>query len=148
MVMHDWSVPADQDVEDMTVVKRANPLSTITVEELAKKRRSPSMTVQHWRRFVCNQAVRTEDTAVDPPSGRRRQPGARSRRASLSTVGLDLGWRHDTTAIVPLWMPEPEHRQFGLPTILTPPRDGTSMKPKKVKRRVSRLNDRTRSSGW
>jgi hypothetical protein len=91
----------------------ANPLSTITRDELAKKRRSPSMTVQHWRRFVCNQAVGRRRHGDRPV----RVGGAGSEEqipeGEPVAVGLDLGWRHDTTAIVPLWMPEPEHRQFG-----------------------------------
>jgi phage terminase large subunit-like protein len=52
VVLHDWSVPKGADVNDMSVVKAANPLSTITEDVLAGKRRSPSMTDTHWRRFA------------------------------------------------------------------------------------------------
>jgi hypothetical protein len=95
-VIHDWSVPPEADVEDMAVVKQANPLSTITPESLLKKRRSPVMTETHWRRFVCNQAVRGEETAIQPSGvgglGRRRHSG---RFAGVAWRRFRLEARHD-----------------------------------------------------
>lgn len=45
-------------------MKQANPFSGITVESLARKRSSPTMTLQHWRRFVCNLATRSTAAAI------------------------------------------------------------------------------------
>ncbi len=43
-------------------------------------------------------------------------------------VGIDLGWKHDCTALVPVWRPERETVvQVHPPVILTPPGDGTSL---------------------
>jgi phage terminase large subunit-like protein len=132
-VLHDWSVPRDADVEDLEVVKRANPLSTITVETLQKKRSSPTMTGTHWRRFVCNQAVRTEETAINPAEWGKLGTGRDIPDGSPVWLGVDFGWKHDTTAIVPLWLAEPDRRVFGVPTILVPPRDGSFLEPAEVK---------------
>lgn len=133
VVIHDFSVPQGQNVEDMEVVKRANPLHAISLEDLGKKRRSPAMTLNHWRRFCCNQAVRSEIGAIDPVEWAKAGTDERIPEGAEVSLGLDLGWRHDTTAIVPLWMPESERRLIGRPTILVPPRDGSTLAPTKVK---------------
>jgi hypothetical protein len=44
-------------------------------------------------------------------------------------VGLDLGWKHDTTAAVPLWVRDPEYRLLGPTAIVVPPRNGNTMMP-------------------
>jgi phage terminase large subunit-like protein len=131
-VIHDWSVPPEADVEDMSVVKQANPLSTITPESLLKKRRSPVMTETHWRRFVCNQAVRGEETAIQPSEWAALASGDIP-EGSPVWLGVDFGWKHDTTAIVPLWFEDLEHRHFGVPSILVPPRDGSFLEPAMIK---------------
>jgi phage terminase large subunit-like protein len=132
-VLHDWSVPTNADVSDLEVVKAANPLSTITVESLAKKRSSPTMTETHWRRFVCNQAVRGEDTAIDPAEWSRLGTDEEIPDGSPVWLGVDFGWKHDTTAIVPLWIKDDEHRIIGQPRILVPPRDGSFLNPGLIK---------------
>lgn len=142
-VIHDWSVPRGEDVTDMAVVKRANPLSTITPQSLAKKYASPTMTETHWRRFVCNQAVRGEETAINSQEWALLGSGEEIPDGELVDVGVDLGWKHDTTAIVPLWMPEPERRVVGEPQILTPPRDGTSLDPSVIKHAFREIHERT-----
>jgi hypothetical protein len=48
-------------------------------------------------------------------------------RAQRDLTGIDLGWKWDTTAIVPLWEAPEEKWRYGRPCILTPPRDGTSL---------------------
>lgn len=142
MVIHDWAVPTGHDVEDMSVVKCANPLEQITEDDLRKKRNSPAMTLNHWLRFVCNQAVRTEESAIDP-----REWGALGEESCLPAgvvvdVGADFGWKHDTTALVPLWLDGPDRRVFGVPEILVPPRDGSILSPQKVKEAFLRINGR------
>jgi phage terminase large subunit-like protein len=141
-VLHDWSVPKTADVEDMTVVKQANPLLTITLETLAKKRRSPVMTETHWRRFVCNQAVRGEETAINPSEWGGLGTDEEIPAGANVWVGVDFGWKHDTTAIVPLWVRDSEFRLFGPPEILVPPRDGSFLDPELIKQAFRDMNDR------
>ena len=44
-------------------------------------------------------------------------------------LGADFGWKWDTTALAPLWIPSLDRRVFGGPVVLEPPRDGTSLSP-------------------
>jgi phage terminase large subunit-like protein len=45
LALHEYAVPQDGDVEDMAVVKAANPFSLITEDSLAAKRATPTMTL-------------------------------------------------------------------------------------------------------
>jgi phage terminase large subunit-like protein len=139
MVLHDWSVPADEDVEDMKAVAEANPFSGVTEESLTRKRSSPTMTLAHWRRFVCNQAVRQEGTAVTEAEWATAGVDDEIPADAGVTIGIDLGWKWDTTALVPLWMPDRETRLLGDPGVLEPPRDGTSLHPREVQQALRGL---------
>src|SRR6185312_9615855 len=107
---------------------RANPLSTVTVETLAAKRASPSMTAAHWRRFTCNVATRTDDAAVGEAEWLAAALDFTPEAGTHCDIGIDVGWKKDVTAIVPLFSIE-EGYLLGAPTILTPPRDGSSLRP-------------------
>jgi phage terminase large subunit-like protein len=131
MVLHDWSLRPDDDVEDLELVKRANPLSTVTIETLAAKRASPSMTVAHWRRFTCNLATRVDEAAVGEQEWMAAALDCLIEDGVPCDVGLDIGWKRDATAIVPLFSIEEGHL-LGTPSILTPPRDGSSLRPEQI----------------
>src|SRR5207253_2353154 len=66
IVLHEWAVPDEADPDDIEAVKAANPFSGISVEMLREKRASPTMTVHHWLRFVCNRPTRDGDTWLGP----------------------------------------------------------------------------------
>lgn len=134
-------VPGD-DVEDLDLVKTANPLSTVTVEQLAGKRSDPTWSRQHWSRFTCGIPQRDRDSAVSAEEWRGLRKTLIPKREPIM-AGLDLGWKHDTTAISPFWMPEPTRRVFGKPEILTPPRDGTtSLQPQAIRDAFLRIHER------
>jgi phage terminase large subunit-like protein len=57
VLLHDWAVPEGADLTDFEVVKQANPLKWVTVEDLKEKYEDPDMTLLHWRRFTCNLAA-------------------------------------------------------------------------------------------
>jgi len=141
-VIHDWSVPADADVEDMGVVKRANPLSTVTAAELGRKRASPAMTAAHWRRFVCNQVVRGDFSAVGEAEWAAAASDDPIPEGVPVYAGLDVGWKWDTTAVVPVWVPGLEDRRIGVPEVLVPPRDGRSMSPQLIHDALRRVHAR------
>lgn len=130
LVLHEWAVPENGDVENMAVVKRANPFSGVTVESLRAKRSTPTMTLPHWRRFVCNLATRAGNAAVTEAEWEKAESrGEQIPPGEPIWLGLDIGWKWDTTAMVPLWMPDLEHRLLGPASVITPPRDGTSTDP-------------------
>lgn len=140
--LHEYAVPEDGDIEDLAVVKLANPFSAITVEQLAAKRSTPTMTPQHWSRFVCNLATRSEAAAIQESEWLNAyEPGGIPDGASVS-LGMDFGWKWDTTAIVPLWWDSDEHRVFGPATVIEPPRDTSSLHPSVVKRAVEEMCSR------
>ncbi len=149
LILHEWAVPEGGDVEDMRLVKAANPLKAITVPMLTEKRASPTMTLGHWRRFVCNLPTRSEDAAITeaewyaadiakaPPDWPREIP-----EGEPIWVGLDVAWKYDTTAIVPFWMPDSEHRLLGPAVILVPPRDGNTLDPDLIEAEFTKLHAR------
>lgn len=127
IILHEYAVPEEGDVEDIALVKRANPFSGITEEMLAEKLASPTMVRPHWCRFVCNLPTRSVDAAIteaewaDAKTTEAIPPGV------PVWVGLDVAWKFDTTAIVPLWWKSQTERILGAATVLVPPRDGNSL---------------------
>jgi phage terminase large subunit-like protein len=140
--LHEWAVPEGADVEDITVVKAANPFSGVTVEALREKRSSPTMTLSHWRRFVCNLPTRSDQSAITEAEWHGARTEERIPAGEPVAAGLDVAWKWDTTALVPLWMPDPEFRLLGPAAIMEPPRDGTSMSPDEPKRALLELHER------
>jgi Phage terminase-like protein, large subunit len=133
---HEHALEEGGDPEDMEAVKRANPLPSITVDTLAAKRRSPTMSPSHWARFVCNVPTRPDSAAISELEWMNAQTDERIPEGSEVWLGLDLGWKWDTTAIVPLWWRDDDFRLLGDPVILEPPRTGQMMHPSVVKRAI------------
>ena len=141
-VLHDWSLPENDDPEDFEAVKRTNPFSGITVEALREKFNSPTMTIQHWRRFVCNLPTRSEYAAIQEAEWFAAQVSDDIPVGERVWVGGDVAWKWDTTAFVPLWIKSDHYRLFGTPKILVPPRDGTSLDPDKAEQALIDINER------
>jgi phage terminase large subunit-like protein len=129
LVLHEWAVPEDGDVEDLDLVKAANPFSGITVESLRKKRASPTMTLAHWRRFVCDLPTRSVSSAITEAEWFAAGVDDEIPAGEPIWLGIDLAFKFDCTALVPLWWRDDEYRLLGPATILTPPRDGNSLNP-------------------
>lgn len=141
-ILHDWAVPQGANVEDMDVVKAANPFSGITLTLLKQKRTDPSTTLTHWRRFVCNQATRSILSAITPEEWQARRTEEEIPAGEPVWVGADFGWKWDTTALTPLWMPSQDKRVFDRVEIIVPPRDGFSTPPEDVQAAFLRIHER------
>lgn len=125
VVLHQWAVPAEDDPEDLEVVKAANPFSGITVEMLTAKRQSPTMTLHHWLRFVCNRPTQDSDVWLG-------QNGAAVWAAlndpwefedgAPTWVGVDVAIKHDTSAVVAVQRRE-DGRLHAVARIFVPERD-------------------------
>ncbi len=149
LVLHEWAVPEGEDVTDFEVVKAANPFTGVTVDSLREKFSSPTMTLSHWRRFVCNLPTRGDDAAITEAEwsaaarfdatwgGPREIPAGQP-----VWLGLDVAWKWDTTAAVPLWVRDSEHRLLGPATVLVPPRDGNSLDPALVEKALIDIHTR------
>lgn len=103
IVMHEWALPESADPEDIEAVKSANPFRGITTEMLRDKLTSPTMTMHHWLRFVCNRATEDLDIWLGPDGARiwdsltdpwKLEPGGRT------WVGVDFARKRDSTAVV------------------------------------------------
>jgi Phage Terminase len=142
LILHEWAVPEDGDVEDISLVKRANPFSGVTEEILTEKLGSPTMIMAHWRRFVCNVASRSDRAAITEAEWVAAKTDEEIPPGVPVWVGLDVAWKLDTTAIVPLWWKSEEERILGAATVLVPPRDGTSLDYKLIEQAFKELHKR------
>lgn len=142
LALHEWAVPEGGDVEDFRLVKRANPLRSITVPILREKRATPTMTLAHWRRFVCNLPTRDEDAAITEAEWYAAKTTEQIPEGVPIWLGLDVAWKYDTTAAVPFWLRDSKHRLFGPATVLVPPRDGNSLDPALVEKAIRDIHKR------
>jgi phage terminase large subunit-like protein len=142
IVLHEYAVPEDGDTDDLELVNRANPLAAITPETLREVRDGPAQTVSHWRRFNCNLPTRSELAAITEVEWFGAAVADEIPAGEPVWAGLDVAWKWDTTALVPLWIREPTFRLLGPAEVLVPPRDGTSLEPGLVEDALLRLHAR------
>jgi phage terminase large subunit-like protein len=142
LVFHEWAVPEDGDVKDFALVARANPYSKVTRATLKDKFSSPTLTLGHWKRFTCNIATRSEYAAITEQEWFQARTDTVIPAGEPVSVGLDVGWKYDTTAVVPLWVRDPEFRLLGSARIVVPPRDGNQLHPDQVKRPLVEIHER------
>jgi len=103
VILHEWALPETADPEDMRAVKRANPFSGITVATLREKRASPTMTPNHWLRFVCNRPQRDTESwrGANGDSIWQRLTEPYELQPGVPTyAGVDIALKHDTSAVV------------------------------------------------
>ena len=141
-VLHDWAMPQNADLEDIALVKAANPFSGITVKSLEKKRRSPTWTLAHWSRYVCNRPTRSIDAAITEAEWAAAETHEEIPKGEPVMLGLDTAWKKDTTSIVPLWVRDRQFRLLGPATILVPPRDGNSLDHHAIERALVEIATR------
>jgi phage terminase large subunit-like protein len=127
--LHEWALEPDDDRDDLDLVLTANPAPWVTEEILKGRKESPSMQSWEWARFACGVWIFGEESAISEKEWRAcADPEAFIPDGTPGVVvGIDLGWKWDTTAIVPVLKDENED-SFVVhpPTIVVPPRDGTS----------------------
>ncbi len=134
IALHEYALEEGGDPEDMEAVKRCNPLASISVDLLTSKRASPTMSTAHWGRFVCNVPMRSGSAAIQELEWHNAATAEAIPADADVWVGLDVGWRNDTTAFVPFWWREESYRLFGPAVVVEPPGDGSSTHPDVVKR--------------
>lgn len=128
--MHEWALEDDDDRDNLAVVAGANPAPWQTEKALAIRHGSPSMTPWQWARFACGVWMFGEQGAFSEREWKACEdplaailPGATG-----VLIGVDLGWKWDTTAIVPVWTASDDRFVVAGEQIIVPPRDG-SMTP-------------------
>jgi phage terminase large subunit-like protein len=128
LAFHEYALDQDDDRDDLDLVKTANPASWQTVDELGKRHSSPTMRSWEWARFACGVWVYGEDTAISDTEWAAVADHDAEIPAGSDGVylGVDIGLRRDTTALVPVWRAsEDDPMIVGYPTILIPPEGGS-----------------------
>ena len=143
MVMHEWRVQNEKDCKDPAKVKEANPFSVITEESLREELTAPTCDFGNWKRLKCNLPSRTIQAAITEEEWAKAKVHLGIPAGDRIDVGVDSAWKHDTFAIAPIWhYPDENYDLLGDPTVLTPPRDGSSMHPDVVKEAFIELHAR------
>lgn len=142
VVLHEWALPEGGDPEDLELVAAANPFSGKTVEQLRRKREKPTWNLTHWRRFTCNLPTRSALSAVTEAEWSDARSDRSIPEGAEVWAGLDLGWKFDSTALVPLWEESDEFRLFGDATVLDPPGNGDMLDAELVKLAIAGLHGR------
>jgi hypothetical protein len=91
---------------------------------------------------VCNLPTRSGMAAIQEAEWYAAESAERIPEGKPVWAGLDVGWKWDTTALVPLWWRDEEFRLLGPANVLVPPRDGTSLDPHLVERALVQLHER------
>jgi phage terminase large subunit-like protein len=139
-VMHEWALDVGADVHDMDAVKGANPASWQTPEALERRHASPSMTSWQWARFACGVWLQGEDTAIGPVEWAACATDDSPPDGLTWRLGLDVGWKEDTTAIVPLALADDGAVWIADPVVLVPPAQrGVALRKREVLDAVARL---------
>jgi phage terminase large subunit-like protein len=107
--MFEWAAAEGADLQDLDVVAEANPATFVTREKLERIKASPSMTETRWARYHANVWTPSADAWL--PAGAWEacyDPDAVIPEGSPVYVGVDVGLRKDTSAIVACWKREDE----------------------------------------
>ena len=146
-VAHEWAVPEGEDCDDIEIVKKANPSSFVTVEDLSRRHQSPSMHKREWLRYACNQWVQSLDDAWIEP-GRWAQLAdydVRLPEHAKVWVGVDIGLRHDTSAVTIVSQLEDE-RWYVEAEIFVPP-EGGELELALIEQHIMGLHDKYEVQG-
>jgi phage terminase large subunit-like protein len=98
--LHEWALPREADVENMKVVKTANPASWQTEKRLRLRHDSPSMLPWQWARFACGIWVGAEEWWMKPEEWLDAEALDELRDGDRVTLGFDGSRVGDATALV------------------------------------------------
>ena len=132
IVMNEWQVRDSSLITNMEAVKEANPLSSITIRGLREDFESPTTDLGDWKRLKCNIPARSSITAITEAEWDNAEVDDDLKEGDFIDLGLDIAWKHDTTAIQPLLCTD-EYRLLATPTVLVPPRDGSMLDSQDLK---------------
>lgn len=133
MSMWEYRLANPEQASDAAAVARVNPLSTVTAETMQEELDSPTLDLGEFKRLKANIPARSSFAAItDDEWARATSELFCIPEGERVDCGLDLGWKHDTTALVSEWR-GPGFKLLDEAQVIVPPRDGTSLHPDKVK---------------
>jgi hypothetical protein len=96
----EWCLNSDDDPDDLALVKIVNPAPWQTLERLARRKASPSMTPWRWLRFACGVWTEGEEPGIDPELwDPLAVPGLEIPEGSGDVMCVDVAERGASTAI-------------------------------------------------
>ena len=97
---HEWCLDPDDDVDNLAVVKLANPAPWNDEAALRIRRESESMSMGQWLRFACGIWTEGDEPWIDPPAwDAAADPDLHIEDGEEVWLGVDIGVRGDSTAI-------------------------------------------------
>jgi phage terminase large subunit-like protein len=102
--LHEWSLDDDDDLDDLELVKQANPASWQTLELLRERHDSPSMLSWQWARFAAGVWASAEMWWLRPEEWHDAQLDERLQKGDQVALGFDGSrggiYGRDATALV------------------------------------------------
>jgi phage terminase large subunit-like protein len=98
--MHEWALERDDDVDDVNIVKQVNPASWQTLEQLRRRKDSPSMLPWQWARFACGLWMASELWWITGEQWSGRRSDERIMPGDRIAIGFDGSRSGDSTALV------------------------------------------------
>lgn len=98
--LHEWALDEDDDVDNMRVVKRANPASWQTLDLLRERHDSPSTLRWQWARFACGLWVSASQWWLDPEQWAAAAVDDRLADGDRIALGFDGARTGDATGLV------------------------------------------------
>lgn len=128
-----------EDVDKATdprAVVKVNPLSTITLADIREELAAPTFDIGDWKRLKCCIAARSTLAAISDEewSAASEPEFTEIPEGERIDYGLDLGWKYDTTSGVAQWEHPDGWHLWDEADVISPPRDGSSLHPDKIKR--------------
>jgi hypothetical protein len=131
LAYHEFALALEDDAHDMTVVKQANPLSTITVKHLEAEHQA--MSYFDWARFACGLWVTGQHAAISPLDWAACQ-NARVDFDPMhgQLLAIDLAWVSDCTAITAVQACSRTDVRLKKVAIVKPTGDGTALREEQI----------------
>ena len=98
--LHEWALTKDDDLDDMQLVKQANPSSWQTIEKLQQMHDSPSMLPSQWARFRCGVWMQAEAWWIPGDDWHNGETLEQIKPHERITLGFDGSRFGDATALV------------------------------------------------
>jgi len=98
--LHEWALEATDDLDDLELVKKANPAPWIDLSVLHDRRESPNTTPAQWARMACGVWGVGSERAFDMEAWDGRAVTGRIQPGRLITLGWSAGRVRDAAALV------------------------------------------------
>lgn len=99
-----YGAPADADIEDPKVIRKANPLSIVRPDDLLRELHRPDTDELDWSRLHLNQWTKAKSAWLASGVWARLRSATQIPEGAEILVGIDAARTHDTTAVGWAWL--------------------------------------------